>query len=207
LILISVLAYWGHWTWQVSHSNTVSEPASVAIPTKKTAPNISLATKETTQATPPITVSSNAISHAVPDFDKHSVDKVISPPATEASLPTHDNSSLFTQRILQSKKWLNETPEHFYTLQLSLVDSKDIDKLEQLLKQYATQFGIDNLYLYPTRLANQKRFGIVYNSFSKRENAWLKRKELEDIARYQAQLRTIEGLKAEIQRSQSEDLW
>lgn len=213
LILSCALAYWAHWTWKVSHSNTVTELASVATPTKKTDAETRPSAQVAAQATSPITVASDTSNQAAPSIAPEQPDntsesiKTTQGPITEAPLPVNENSSLFTQRIQQSKKWLHETPEHFYTLQLSLVDSKDVDKLEQLLKQYASQFGIDNLYLYPTRLANQKRFGIVYNSFSKRENAWLKRKELEDSTKYHAQLRTIEGLKTEIQRSQSEDLW
>lgn len=216
LMLSCALAYWGHWTWKVSHANTLAEPAPVATPVKKTESDSSLSTQVAAQATAPITVASSTANQAIPNIDSHNADnttestesiKTTKLPVTEAPLSVNANSSLFMQRVLQSKKWLDETPEHFYTLQLSLVDSKDVDKLEQLLKQYASQFGIDNLYLYPTRLANQKRFGIVYNSFSKRENAWLKRKELEDSAKHHAQLRTIEGLKTEIQRSQSEDLW
>lgn len=213
LLLLSGLAYWAQWTWKTNSASKASELTTPAAITTKNA---------TTNAVPAAVAAAVAV--PVPDAQVNSTKNELTSTTASASLsrteplsePVNpspaapsatENTSLFKLRVAQSKKWLAETPEHFYTLQLNLVDSNDAAKLEQLLKQYAEQFGIENLYLYPTKLSNQARFGIVYHSFNKRENAWQKRKELEETAAFRTQLRTIEGLKTEMQRSQSEEMW
>ncbi|MFZ6798661.1 ExeA family protein [Undibacterium sp. Di24W] len=208
MLLLSGLAYWAHWSWKTNNANKVAElnaPATITATaaTKKNAGINTTPVALTATQTNTVKNEQDPVSTSSPRSEKliEPVNSVsTAPPATE-------NTSVLQLRVAQSKKWLAETPDHFYTIQLSLVDNSDASKLEALLKQYAGQFGIDNIYLYPTKLANQARYGIVYNSFNKRENAWQKRKELEETTAIRAQLRTIEGLKSEMERSQSADLW
>nr|WP_315472354.1 AAA family ATPase [uncultured Undibacterium sp.] len=203
LLLLSGLAYWAHWSWKTNNANKVAEiTTSAEIAAKKTGMNTAPAVLPAPHSNATKTEPSSATTSSPPP---ETIIAATNP--VPAAPPTTENTSLLQLRVAQSKKWLAETPDYIYTLQLSLVDSTDATKLEALLKQYAGQFGIDNIYLYPTKLANQARYGIVYNSFNKRENAWQKRKELEEHSAIRAQLRTIEGLKSEMQRSQSEDLW
>jgi MSHA biogenesis protein MshM len=201
LLLTVGLAYWAHWTWKTANqAHELTTPAAISA---KIA-SINTAPAAIPDASTIIANNESAMTNAPPSAAATLGESVHSAKNETVSA---ENSHLFMLRILQSKKWLHETPNHFYTLQLSLVESDDVIKLEQLLQQYAEQFGIDNLYLYPTRSANQRRFGIIYNRFNNRESAWQTRKELEKIGAYRAQLRTIGGLKIEMQRSRSEDLW
>lgn len=215
LLLTTGVAYWAHWTWTVNKAVEARNTSNLAMPSdrniaskesKQNEANASATLASTSSSAPamPRTTSASTptIAAETPPSTPQANQQITSVTATEVV-----DNDILKQRIALSKKWLSSTPEHFYTLQLSLVDSSDSVKLEQLLKKYAVQFGAENIYLYPTKLANQNRFGIVYNSFDRRENAWTMRKELAESAAYKAQLRTIEGLKAEMQRSQSENLW
>lgn len=212
ILLTAGVAYWAHWTWTVNQAvdkavearNANASGLTMSSGRTFTPKERKLSEVNTSAALAPTSASASA--HAI-EAKAATPTPQASQPITSATTVDAVNDNFLKQRIALSKKWLSSTPEHFYTLQLSLVDSGDSVKLEQLLKKYAVQFGAENLYLYPTKLANQNRFGIVYNSFDRREDAWTMRKELAENAAYRPQLRTIEGLKAEMHRSQSENLW
>lgn len=200
VFLCGGLLYWAFWTWQATHNKLPPNP-SPAAPTP-------VAT-----ATPPVKALN--LSPTPSATLNASTQSATSPASSDSGAPAaaSENStppvqlSLFQQRVAQSKIWLHETPAHYYTLQLGLFALQDQSKIELQLKAYAKQFGIENLYLFPTRIEQQVRMGVVYSSFSQRQEAWLKRKNLEASTSYRAQLRTIEGLQSEMQTTQSEDLW
>lgn len=208
LLLIAGLAYWAHWTWRASKANTITTPI-VLVKQEELAPAVAPVTAptEARETETKQSLNDSKLENTTPANVKAEETSGEAKNAADGETPTTENLGLLAKRIEISKKWLSDTPENFYTLQLSLVELGDKAKLGQLLKQYAKQFGIENLYVYPTQIGKQRKFGIVYNSFSQRESAWQKRKELEESGTYRAQLRTIEGLKAEMQRSQSENLW
>lgn len=195
------LLYWAFWTWQATH-------------TKLPPSTTNTATSQTTEVTPPLkslnlsSTLSPALSPTVNSAASVSNKDASAPAVVHKEVPTETSKvSTLQQRVAQSKIWLRETPSHFYTLQLGLFAQNDLNKIELQLRTYAARFGIENLYLYPTKLNQQPHLGIVYHSFSQRQDAWLKRKNLETSNGYRAQLRTIEGLHTEMQTTQSEDLW
>jgi septal ring-binding cell division protein DamX len=114
---------------------------------------------------------------------------------------------LFQERLEASKKWLRNTPQGYFTVQLVLVDAANATEIQRFLKKTGDDVGIDQLYLYPTRIGGLSRFGIVYSSFSSRDEVLQNRIELEHKLNYRGQLRTVGGLRLEIQRSHSEDMW
>ena len=114
---------------------------------------------------------------------------------------------IFQQRLDASKNWLRDTPQDYYTVQLALVDVANVEQIKQLLKKFGDEVGIEQLYLYPTRIGGLSRFGIVYSSFASRDEVLQDRIELEHKLNYHGQLRTVAGLRLEMQRFHSEDLW
>ena len=117
------------------------------------------------------------------------------------------DGDIFQQRIAASKNWLRDTPKDYYTVQLALVDVTNVTQTKQLLKKLGDEVGIEQLYLYPTRIGGRSRFGIVYASFASRDEVLQDRIELEHKLNNRGQLRTLAGLRLEIQRFHSEDLW
>jgi type II secretory pathway predicted ATPase ExeA len=203
LMLCGGLLYWAFWTWQATHTTLPPSTAHAAsAPTVSAAPppqSLNLGSTLSPTLSP---TGNSATSIASNDA------RAPSPAVThEKSQPEIAQISLLQQRVAQSKIWLRETPAQFYTLQLGLFAQQDANKIELQLKAYAAHFGIENLYLFPTKIDQQQRLGIVYSSFSQRQEAWLKRKNVEVSTSYKAQLRTIEGLRNEMQTTQSEDMW
>lgn len=121
------------------------------------------------------------------------------------------HSDPFQERVALSKSWLTDTPKTHYTIQLSLVKVDDLTHaniiLSPVLKRMSVELGMEHLFLFPTKLGGKNRFGIVYSNFGSREEAWQKRLELESQWGYRAQLRTIEGILLEMERTKSASLW
>lgn len=111
------------------------------------------------------------------------------------------------QRIAASQIWLRTAASDQYTIQLTLIDAASAAYLERFLTTAGSEVGIDQLYLYPTRIGGVPSFGIVYSSFDSREDAKVKLTELARKWSYSMQLRTVGGLRAEIQRTRSDDVW
>lgn len=116
-------------------------------------------------------------------------------------------AGILQQRAAASQDWLQKGEPGYYTIQIRLIGADHHANVESFLKKTGGDVGIEQLHLYPTRIGGIPRFGIVYSSFATREEARLKRIELARKWNYHAQLRTIGGLRAEIQRSHGEDLW
>lgn len=116
-------------------------------------------------------------------------------------------AELARERVSASKRWLQETPDERFTIQIAVLDADDQVKIEQFLKKASAEVDITQLFLYPTRIGGTARFGVVYANFETRSDARKKRTELDQQGKYQGQLRTLIGLRNEIAHFQSNDLW
>ena len=115
--------------------------------------------------------------------------------------------SIAKQRALKSKDWLNTSEKSYYTIQLSMINVVNQANLERFLTKVGGDLNQNQLFIYPSRLGNIPRYGIVYSTFATREEAQAKRLEIEKKWSLKAQLRTIGGLRAEMTRTKSHDLW
>ena len=116
-------------------------------------------------------------------------------------------SSIAKQRAIKSKDWLKTSDKKNYTIQLSMINVANQANLERFFNKVGDDLNQNQLFIYPSRLGNTPRFGIVYSSFSTREEAQAKRLEIEKKWSLKAQLRTIGGLRSEMERTKSHDLW
>ena len=91
-------------------------------------------------------------------------------------------------------------------MQLALGDS-DPRKLERQLRKLDDELGLANVHLFPTRLAHQPRLAILFSSFATRTEALAMREQLAQEWSYQAQLRTISGVRAEMRRHDTARVW
>lgn len=148
---------------------------------------------------PQVEAQSTAISHVVASTASYTT-PIIAVEKTPLANDLH-------QATLNSKNWLNDTPSNYYTIQLILMDANHQDKIEQFLKKAGNDLGHEQVFIYPSKLGGVSQFGIVYASFATRAEAWKKRLELAEKFAFKGQLRTIGGLRAEIVRTKSADLW
>lgn len=124
-----------------------------------------------------------------------------------SALPSGLTRSTLQQRLDETKTWLaTEAPNH-YTVQLILIATDDRDQIEQFLKRAQAQIGLEQVHVYPTRLTAVPRFGIVYGNYATRAEALAALVNLSKQWGYRPQLRTVRGIREEIERSRSDDLW
>ena len=199
------------------HNEASSQPLAVAPIYKSNAsvvnvvphPNVNPSAMTLPLPVSPITKAIAATEQTGPtkinELEKKSVEINQKSPTTSPT-PSSDKD-IFQQRIAASKDWLRDTPKDYYTVQLALVDVGNVTQLKQLLKKLGDEVGTEQLYLYPTRIGGLARFGIVYSSFASRDEVLQDRIELENKLNYRGQLRTVAGLRLEIQRFHSADLW
>lgn len=186
---------------QKSNTNAVIAPQLSPAAVEASAPHVPVAVP----LPAPAAITAATVDEPSPvktnDVEKKSTEINLATPKTPEDL------GIFQQRIAASKNWLRDTPKDYYTVQLALVDVANVTQTKQLLKKLGDEVGIEQLYLYPTRIGGRSRFGIVYASFASRDEVLQDRIELEHKLNNRGQLRTIAGLRLEIQRFHSEDLW
>jgi hypothetical protein len=81
-----------------------------------------------------------------------------------------------------------------------VISGQQID-VERELRKIDAQIGLRDVYVYSSRVPATPRFGIVYGSYATRNEALNKIANLSSRWGYHAQLRTIAGLKKEIERA------
>jgi MSHA biogenesis protein MshM len=129
-----------------------------------------------------------------------------SAPPSPASLPASNMPDPSLQQLLSaSQTWLANQKPQTYTLQLALLEN-DPAHINRYLRRLQSVMNPQELNLYPTRIGESPRIGVLYGSFAKRSDAILMQKELLKIHDHQPQLRTMNGIKSEIQRTGSNSL-
>jgi MSHA biogenesis protein MshM len=126
----------------------------------------------------------------------------IARPAESASPGTPSSSSLFAP----SRAWLKAQPANNFTLQLALGDANP-RKFERQLAKFNEELGPARIHVFPTQFNGEARYAVLFDSFVTRGEALAMRRQLEREWSYQAQLRTVSGVREEIRRTGNEQLW
>jgi MSHA biogenesis protein MshM len=126
--------------------------------------------------------------------------------ATAAPARASAETTSPAQQIVASKAWLQRQDADKYSLQIALADADRVI-LERFLRKLGDEVGLENLHVYPTRLGSEPRTGVLYAAYASRSEALAMKKQLAAEWGYQAQLRTIAGVRAEIASQGSGDLW
>ena len=100
-------------------------------------------------------------------------------------------------QVQASPAWLAaQQPGHF-TLQLAVAEA-DPARLHALLLKLDDEVGLDQVHVFPTRVGGEARSGVLYAVFATREAALAAKNQLAAEWGYQARLRKIAGLHAEM---------
>jgi MSHA biogenesis protein MshM len=105
------------------------------------------------------------------------------------------------QRLQITNAWLNAQSPNRYSIQITLIASGDEAQVARFLRRIESESGLSGVYVYASRKASNVRFGIVYGSFATRAEALAKLGQLSGQWGSRPQLRTIGGIKKEIERS------
>jgi len=128
-------------------------------------------------------------------------------PAAQAPIqekPAQSAPSWLQQRLDASQTWLAGEEGSRFTLQLALTDSDDATRLKQILDKIDREIGLQQVYVYPTRITAQRQFGITFGDFASREHALASIDNLPPgykKANY-PKLRTVKGIRDEMAKQQ-----
>lgn len=108
-------------------------------------------------------------------------------------------ASLLQQRLAATRKWLADTEDAQYTVQLMLSNTDAAPQMERILDEISRNMGLRQIYVYPARIMAKREFAITFGSFPSRDQALASIGKLP--AGYLANrptLRTIKGIRDEI---------
>jgi type II secretory pathway predicted ATPase ExeA len=123
------------------------------------------------------------------------------PPAAKPVAPAA--SGPLQTRLDATQAWLNSTDGGHYAIQLMLTDSDSAAQMETMLGKLQRDIGLQQIHVYPTRIADKNRYGITYGSFATRGQAVAAIGKLP--AGYKANkptLRTVKGIRDEMAKQQ-----
>ncbi len=113
---------------------------------------------------------------------------------TDTSTPKTDATS---QRLEATKYWLSSSAAQIITLQLFGVANEE--QLKTQLDLLTKLTGLEQVYVYRTKVNQQPYFNVVYGSFEEKSAAQLALKTLPaTLQKYHPHLRTIDGILREI---------
>jgi type II secretory pathway predicted ATPase ExeA len=126
-----------------------------------------------------------------------------SPPAPEGTLPV----GLLQQRLKAAKAWLDNDSANRHSIQIMLATADQRVELERFLRKTRSEIGLEQVYVYPTRIGGTLQFGVVYGNYATREEATAAMARLPVRLSSRPYLRTTKGIKEEIERAHDDHLW
>lgn len=125
---------------------------------------------------------------------------------TNASAGVGASEGGVQQHLNRTRAWLEQAGAGPFTAQLTLISAEQPRQVEQFLEKARVAMGDDGLHVYPSRVGGVARFGVTYGSYTSRADALDAIQRLTSLG-YRPQLRTVGGLRDEIVRSASGDMW
>lgn len=209
LLCIFAAFYLGRQSSAVS--NTL--PATAETRLREKAPTVApLAASTPAVLTKPAPALAPASIPPVPALPANATPAASAPPVATprpiASLePSGKIEQQFAQRLLSSRTWLKTSNADHHTLQLNLVAANKHQDLLRFLQKLQTDTGSDQIFIYPSRIGGLPRYGVLFGNFASRAAAKERKLQLQKEFDYPSQIRTIGGLREEMRKFQSEDLW
>ncbi len=106
------------------------------------------------------------------------------------------------KRLNVTHSWLINNSPDVYTIQLMSVKEKHINHLHKYLGNLSDSTLFDNIYIYQTDKTDGKLFGVLYQNFTSKRDAYAALSALPTILNANSPvLRTIRGINGEISRS------
>lgn len=125
-----------------------------------------------------------------------------SAPMTASAPPAN-----LAQKLAASRVWMEQAQAAQHTLQLNLVTRKNLAGLGQFLQKMQKKLPQESIHLYPSRVGGVERYGVLLGDFNDRNQARQMQVKLEKEFGHASQIRSIGGLRAEILKTDSADMW
>ncbi|MFZ4536560.1 ExeA family protein [Propionivibrio sp.] len=111
------------------------------------------------------------------------------------------------QRLDATKAWLADEDGSHFTVQLMLLTENGTKpRSERVLNALDKQFGLEQIFVYPTRITADNQLGITFGSFSSRQQALAALAKLPtDYMIHRPMLRTVKGIRDEIEKQRTQN--
>ena len=202
------------WSLRPVAAPVPAASASVPVPSAPAAPPVTAssapapaATTVTAVAQDEAPVSAPAAAAPQPPASNPSAG---TPAAPQSPAPpeTFAATSLLQQRLSATRSLLGKDgQDRMYTVQIALMATDSPAQVERFLRKAEGELGADRLFVYPTRIGEETRYGVAYDSLASRSQTMDAIASLSKEFGYRPQLRTFGGIRAEIERSKAESLW
>ncbi|MBS0308043.1 MAG: AAA family ATPase [Proteobacteria bacterium] len=187
LILASALFVVSGLAWHFSRPTVPGTPLAHPVTEIGATPATSTATTATTVST--------------------TLPAVAAPANAAESKKTIPAASILQQRLESTKAWIDaEAPKRF-TVEITLVEANSRIRAEQALLARETELGADQIHVFPTRIGGRPRYGFTHGSYATISEAIAARDKLAKQWGYRPQIRTINSIRQEIDKTRSADLW
>jgi type II secretory pathway predicted ATPase ExeA len=116
-------------------------------------------------------------------------------PPTPTPSPAHDP---LQQRLAATRSWLAGEDGTHVTIQLMLLTDTAPPRWKNILSKLDREFGLTQIYVFPTHITADHQFGITFGNFSSRKQALAALARLPaDYLRNRPILRTVKGIRDE----------
>ena len=123
------------------------------------------------------------------------------PPPTPAPVAAADSTDTLEARLAATQKWLSQQDKNTYSIQL--FGSENPQQLTQHLNAIGKFVQINEIFVYRTIAKRKPSLTVLYGSFNNRRTALDALAKLPaPLKTYNPILRTVQGIRAEIARSQ-----
>ncbi|WP_020167065.1 MULTISPECIES: AAA family ATPase [Methylotenera] len=120
--------------------------------------------------------------------------------AAPASVSNTVSEDILSRRLSATSNWLESQPPA--TVSIQLMGANSDAQLTADLMNLSQKIELDNIYVFRTKVSNQPFLTVLYGSFANRLEATQALKKLPvEIQKNRPQLRTIAGVRQEIQQT------
>ena len=111
-----------------------------------------------------------------------------------------DTTTMLKRRIFATQRWLVETNDKGYSIQLMMIKESSAKNLNRYLEGISNSIDLDDIFVYETELGEGPMLGVLYQRFETRTEALARMKNMpatfENIEPFL--LRSVRGLHSEI---------
>jgi septal ring-binding cell division protein DamX len=116
-----------------------------------------------------------------------------------------DPPDIIEIRLAATRDWLTAPGASQYSIQVMTLKSDLVGKLNNYLSELPKTIELNDIFVYKTRIGGKTMYGVLYQAFDTRAGAQARLRDMPESFRSFEPflLRTVEGLRSEIARSDS----
>lgn len=136
------------------------------------------------------------LTKAIPNKTKNAINSPVN------TAPFIDIKNILSQRLQETDSWITNAQNENFTIQLILLDSTLENDALRFLKKASQHLNLQNIYIYQVSIRERIFYSVLYNEYEERDQAISQLQQLPPQFKKSGPfLRTIKGIKADIQKT------